>query len=86
VRPGVGHARCSIGVYEADAIPLAACVGDCNGNGAVAIKELVLGVDIALAAQPAGACAAFTSPAGMVDMAQLIKGVLSKALSGCGAG
>jgi len=35
------------------------CTGDCNGDDAVAINELVLGVGIALGVQPLSACPAF---------------------------
>jgi predicted dienelactone hydrolase len=82
VRPGVGHTVCSIGAYEADAIPSAGCTGDCDGNGVVAINELILGVNIVLGTQPVDACPAFSNSQGMVDIAQLIKGVNS-ALNGC---
>lgn len=34
----------------------AQCVGDCDGNGAVAVAEIVVGVDIALARRPIEAC------------------------------
>jgi hypothetical protein len=33
VRPGAGHAQCSIGAYEADATPPQVCTGDCDGTG-----------------------------------------------------
>ena len=59
------------------------CTGDCDGNGAVAINELILGVNIALGAQPVDACPAFMNPDGIVDIARLIKGV-NNALNGCG--
>ena len=59
------------------------CTGDCNADGTVAIKELVP-VDIVLGLQPVGACRAFMNSEGMVDIAQLIKGV-DNALGGCGA-
>ena len=61
------------------------CVGDCDGNGVVAINELILGVNIVLAIQPDTACPAFANSQGMVDIAQLIKGV-NNALGGCGIG
>jgi cysteine-rich repeat protein len=60
----------------------AQCVGDCNGDGTVAINELVLGVNIALGSQPASACAAFQDQNGMVNISQLIKGV-NNALGSC---
>jgi hypothetical protein len=85
VRPGSGHAQCSIGAFEADASEPPACTGDCDGDGMVAINELILGVNIALGAQPVGACPVFANSQEMVDIAQLIKGV-GNALSGCGVG
>ncbi len=81
-RPGTGHTRCSIGAYEADGTA-PACTGDCDGNGMVAINELILGVNIALGAKQVNACPAFADSRGMVDIAQLIKGV-NNALNGCG--
>ena len=51
----------------------------------MAIHELVLGVSIALAVQPLDACPAFASLAGLVDIAQLLKGV-NGALNLCGLG
>jgi hypothetical protein len=116
VRPGTGHTQCSIGAYEADAVPSMvtatpsdtpptitatptetsttttaiatptakpSCTGDCDGNGVVAINELILGVNIVLAIQPVDACPAFANAEGVVDIAQLIKGV-NNALNGCG--
>jgi len=59
------------------------CTGDCDGNGMVAINELILGVNIALGVQPATACSAFANLEGVADIAQLLKGV-SNALDGCG--
>ena len=85
VRPGVGHAQCSIGAYEADAVPPPPCVGNCNGDGVVTIDELILGVNIVLELRPVDACPAFANSQGMVDIAQLIKGV-NNALGGCGSG
>jgi len=82
VRPGTGHTQCSIGAYEADAIPPEACTGDCDDNGMVAINELILGVNIVLGLQPVDACPAFASSQEMVDIAQLITGV-NNALDGC---
>jgi cysteine-rich repeat protein len=63
----------------------AQCVGDCNGDGSVAINELVLGVSIALGSQPVSACTAFEDGSQMVTISQLIKGV-NNALAMCPAG
>jgi hypothetical protein len=60
-----------------------ACVGDCDGDDTVAISELILGVNIALDVKPLNACLAFANSQGMVDIAQLIKGV-ENALTECG--
>jgi ELWxxDGT repeat protein len=61
------------------------CTGDCDGNGRVAIHELVLGVNIVLGPQSVNACPAFASSQGTVDIAQLMKGV-NNAMKGCGLG
>lgn len=60
------------------------CVGDCDGDGVVAISELVLSVGVVLGTEPAGACSALANHQGTVDIAQLITGVRN-ALGGCGA-
>ncbi|MFN8640848.1 MAG: hypothetical protein U0802_04005 [Candidatus Binatia bacterium] len=62
----------------------AQCVGDCNGDGMVAINELITGVNIALGEQPVSACQAFANGQGEVTIAQLILGV-NNALYGCPA-
>lgn len=62
----------------------AACGGDCNGDGAVAINELVLGVSIALgSAQLAGCSSLDTNGNGQVSIDELVTAVTA-ALSGCG--
>jgi len=58
------------------------CVGDCDGQSKVVISNLVLGVNIALGLQPVSACEAFANSQGVVDIAQLVKGV-DNALDGC---
>src|SRR5262245_21061795 len=40
-------------------IVLLPCIGDCNGDGAISINELILGVQIALGEAPLAACPAF---------------------------
>src|SRR5262245_10903549 len=59
-----------------------ACVGDCNGDGIVAINELIMGVNIALGLAPVSNCPAFADTTGAVTIAQLIGGVGS-AVNGC---
>ena len=59
------------------------CAGDCDGDRMVVINELVLGVNIALGAQPVSACAAFDGNSdGSVVINELITGV-NNALAGC---
>jgi hypothetical protein len=61
------------------------CVGDCNGDGMVAINELIIGVNIALGSQPVTACESFdVNGDGMVTINELIQGV-NNALNGCPA-
>ena len=59
------------------------CVGDCNGDGMVAINELILGVNIALGSRPIADCPAFDCQGnGMVGINCLIQAV-NNALDGC---
>jgi Tol biopolymer transport system component len=63
----------------------AACGGDCDGDGTVAINELVLGVGIALGSSPLSGCASFdTDGDGAVAINELVAAVTA-ALNGCGA-
>ncbi|HSP97851.1 MAG TPA: choice-of-anchor V domain-containing protein [Candidatus Dormibacteraeota bacterium] len=63
--------------------PGATCTGDCNGDGTVAINELISGVNIALGSAPATACATMdANDDGTVAINELIAAV-SRALSGC---
>ena len=59
------------------------CAGDCNGDGAVTINELITGVTIALGTQPLAACPGFdTSGDGQVAINELVAAV-NHALAGC---
>lgn len=61
----------------------AQCAGDCNTDGAVAINELIVGVNIALGAAEVSACASFdTNGDGTVVINELIAAV-NNALNGC---
>jgi len=60
-----------------------ACAGDCDGDGQVAINELVSAVAIALETQPTASCRAVDRDAdGAVSIAELIAAV-GAALAGC---
>lgn len=59
------------------------CVGDCDGNGTVAVNELVTGVNIALERAPLSQCTAFdANNSSAVEVNELITGV-NFALGGC---
>ena len=63
--------------------PTGACVGDCNGNGVVAINELIVGVNIALGNASVTQCESFdVNDNGTVAINELIGGV-GAALNGC---
>jgi cysteine-rich repeat protein len=66
-------------------VPALACDGDCDGDGTVAINELVRGVDIALGGAGAERCAAADANGdGEIAITELIAAVAA-ALNGCGA-
>jgi hypothetical protein len=59
------------------------CLGDCDGNGAVTINELITGVNLALAAQQLAQCPAFNrNYDGLVTIDELVAAV-SNALGRC---
>ena len=63
----------------------ATCAGDCDGDGQVAINEIITGVNIALGSTPVGNCAAVeTNGDGEVGINELIQAVNS-GLNGCTA-
>jgi hypothetical protein len=63
--------------------PLPTCTGDCNGDGAVTINELILGVNIALGNAVLGSCRAFDGNGDCtVTINELISAV-NAALGGC---
>ncbi len=62
------------------------CVGDCNGDGAVTISEIVTGVDIGLSLAPITACPAFDRNGDeSITVDELVAGVQS-GLSSCPGG
>lgn len=66
------------------ATPMAgSCAGDCDGNGIVAVNELISAVNIALGSAPVTACGACdTNHDGTVAIGEVISAVNS-ALTGC---
>jgi cysteine-rich repeat protein len=58
VRPGTGSSACSIGAYEYNSPgpPTVSCAGDCSGDAAVTIDELITLVNIALGSAQVSAC------------------------------
>jgi hypothetical protein len=60
-----------------------ACVGDCNGDGAVAVSELITIVDIALGNLPISACVAGDSNGDCLITIDEIITAVNNTLSGC---
>ncbi|MFI5364600.1 MAG: choice-of-anchor Q domain-containing protein [Candidatus Binatia bacterium] len=80
VRPS-GH--CSIGAYEYNAVPPTTCVGDCNGDGQVAVDEILTMVNIALGAADAPSClAGDANHDGSITIDEILAAV-NNALNGC---
>jgi len=70
-------------VVKAD-VP-SSCVGDCNGDGAVTVDELIVGVNMALGARPVSDCPVMDANGdGQVSISDLIAAVRA-ALDGCPA-
>ncbi|MFQ5668671.1 MAG: hypothetical protein ACE5I7_19890 [Candidatus Binatia bacterium] len=81
----VGAGPLDIAIATAGATPTP-CSGDCNGDGAVQIDELVTLVNIALGAVPAAQCsAADGNQDGRITVAEILSAV-DAALNGCDAG
>lgn len=60
----------------------ARCVGDCDGDGAVQVAELLRGVNVALGLQPAAVCPGLADAGGAVGIGRLVLAV-GAALDGC---
>jgi len=59
------------------------CVGNCNGDGAVTVDELLTAVNIALGISPVEQCPAFdVNGDGAVTVNEILAGV-TNALNGC---
>ncbi len=75
----------AIWIGTAAAVQAQSCAGDCDGNGAVGINELVSAVNVALGVKEVGAClAADADRDGTVVISELVKAVAS-ALGECAA-
>lgn len=61
----------------------AQCVGDCDGNGAVAVAEIVSGVAIAMARSSIGVCAAMDRDADQDVSVSELTTAIGFALDGC---
>ncbi len=78
-------AAVAIWIGTAAAVQAQSCAGDCDGNGAVGINELVSAVNVALGVKEVGAClAADADRDGTVVISELVKAVAS-ALGECAA-
>src|SRR5262249_55465516 len=81
--PAVGHAEarvaCATGAYEA----WTACSGDCGGDGAVTIDDLVLMVNITLGGADAARCAkGDVNGDAQIGVAEIV-GAVNESLTGC---
>jgi sugar lactone lactonase YvrE len=75
----------AVALVLAVAMPAAACTGDCDGNGEVAVNELLQGVNIALGNQPMSVCPVFDAGGdNQVTISELLTAVRA-ALDGCPA-
>jgi len=74
------------GTYQVTATTFAAtCVGDCNGDGAVTVDELINGVNIALGSASLAQCPSFDANGdGAVTVDEVVRAVNS-GLNGCSA-
>ena len=83
VNPMIVYAATSDGVFSLQRA--AACGGDCDGDGAVSIADLVTMVDIALGQMSMDACTAGDMGSdGEIGVADVV-GAVGHALDGCGA-
>ena len=92
MNPNASRRRFRLAALSAAALVLSAasaraqCVGDCNGNGIVAVNELVTGVNIALGNSPLSTCTVFdTDATNQVEIYELIAAV-GNLLNTCNAG
>ena len=84
-RAGALVVGCALGALLASAPAQAQCVGDCSGDGTVAINELITGVNIALDSANVSTCPSFdVNNDGKVAINELITAV-NNALSSCPA-
>jgi hypothetical protein len=82
---GVALVACLLSAALTVAPAAGQCVGDCSGDGTLAINELITGVNIALGNAAVGACPSFDCQHnGTVPINCLIQGV-NNALTGCPA-
>jgi hypothetical protein len=64
----------------------AICIGDCNGDGAVRIEELLTGINVALGHRPVADCTAFGCGDGTLDiLVTCAVAAVTNALVGCPA-
>lgn len=63
--------------------PRLPCIGDCNGDGAVRINELITGVSIALNGAPASACPALDCEGSLFVRVNCLISAVGNALHGC---
>jgi len=69
--------------YDASVTAANVCVGDCDGNGAVTVGEIILAVGVALGAEPLESCpVADAEDNGLVEASDLVT-IVGNLLDGC---
>jgi hypothetical protein len=84
LKKGAGAFQVSATTFAAAALTAPSCNGDCNGDGAVTIDEVLACVNIALGADPATCRSCDADGNGVVAVDELVK-TAGFALSGCPA-
>ena len=78
VRPGIVHVACSIGAYEADALPV--CIGDCDAMNGVTGDEIQTLISIVFGTD--ASCPNGLAPGGIPGAATIVQAVRNE-ITGC---
>src|SRR5262249_37322404 len=76
-------AACLLMVLSCPTVATAACPGDCKGDDAVTVDDLITGINIALGDTPVRACQAFDVGADQVVTVDELLAAIDAALFGC---
>src|SRR5512139_423960 len=73
----------ALSTRNARIVEQAACTGDCNGDSAVGVDELLIGVNIALETRVIADCSAFDTNGDLAVTVDELLAAVRNALSGC---